>query len=97
MEPEIRGFAEKMIDNYLTEKNLAMRAIIYRKFQEIGLITSIENAIFGALFEGVANTLASAKMLSGLKLTIEEMKELFEIIRNRSLEIKSKIRESTSL
>jgi len=97
METELRGIVEKHLDLFLKEENLSLRAENYRKFQELGLVKSLDDALFGALFECLALIIASIKVPMGLTMTDVEIEELYNIIKNRSLEINSKISQTTNL
>lgn len=97
METIIRGFIEKQIDFFLTKEFLSERAKTYKEFQKLGLLTSIESAIFGAFWENMIDSVALIRQRTSSKITVEDVHELFNIIKNRSLEIKSKIREASAL
>lgn len=96
MEPIIRGILEKNLDIFLRPENLRDRVDNYKPFLETGFINSLEEALFGALFECMALSLVIVKRPSGSETTIDEMTELYNIIMNRSLEIKSKISEAVN-
>jgi len=96
MEPSVRGFMEQLIDNFLKEKSLRARAVVYNEFKKIGFVSSIEDALFGALIESKFSTLALVNISRGSKMTTEEMQELVDIVRNRSLDIKSKIKTASN-
>jgi hypothetical protein len=97
MEPIFRGIIEKGLDEFLKADALSERVNVYQKYQTMGLVNSLEDAIFGALAEVIMNMLSLVKISTGSKITLDEAKELYDIVENRSLEIRSKIRQATSL
>ena len=91
MDPAIREYIKKHIDRFLNEEKLLEKVSLFKEYQKIGLISSIENAIYGALIESLHDVTIVLNVFDGHSLTSEEMQELVEIVRNKSLHIKSKV------
>lgn len=91
MDPEIREYVKKLVNIFLKEENLSKKVGLFREYQKIGLITSIENALYGALIESLHDITIVLNVFEGYSLTSEDKQELLEIIRNGSLEIKAKV------
>ena len=97
MDPEIREYVKKLINIFLKEENLSKKVTLFKEYQKIGLITSIENALYGALIESLHDITIVLNVFEGYSLTSEDKQELLEIIRNGSLEIKAKVSKASTL
>ena len=97
MEEMRRGFIEMQLDKQLEEETLHARVLYYNEFKKIGLCNSIENVVFGAIIDSLTLQLAVFEMSSGMELTSEQMREIIDIVTNRSLEIKTKISNASKL
>jgi hypothetical protein len=71
MDPVIKELVIKHIDNFLTEEKLLEKVSIFKECQKRGLVSSIENAIYGALLcaradpSDIVNILDSIQRTSG--------------------------------
>jgi hypothetical protein len=97
MDPEIREYIIKHIDKFLKEENLLKKVSLLKEYQKIGLISSIENALYGALIESLHDITIVLNVFEGYSLSSDEMQELLVIIRNESLNIKSKVSKVLAL
>jgi hypothetical protein len=97
MEPEIREYIKKHIENFLKEEKLLKKVSLFKEYQKIGLVDSIENALYGALIESLHDITIVLNVFEGYSLTSEEMQELLVLIRNESLKIKSKVSNALTL
>jgi hypothetical protein len=97
MDPEIREYIIKHIDKFLKEENLLKKVSLLKEYQKIGLISCIENALYGALIESLHDITIVLNVFEGYSLSSEEMQELLVIIRNESLNIKSKVSKALAL
>lgn len=97
MDPEIRKYVERHIDRFLSEEKLLEKVRLFKEYQKIGLVNSIENALYGALIESLHDITIVINVFEGYSLTSEDMQELLEIIRNKSSEIKSKVSKTSTL
>jgi hypothetical protein len=97
MDPEIREYVNKLVNIFLKEENLSKKVSLFREYQKIGVITSIENALYGALIESLHDITIVLNVFEGYSLTSEDKQELLEIIRNGSLEIKEKVSKASTL
>ena len=97
MDPEIREYVKKLVNIFLKEENLSKKVSLFREYQKIGVITSIENALYGALIESLHDITIVLNVFEGYSLTSEDKQELLEIIRNGSLEIKEKVSKASTL
>ena len=95
MDAEIREYILKHINNFLSKENLLKKKVLFEKFQKVGLVSSVENAIYGSFVESLLNITFVLNVFEGYSLTPEDMLELLDIIEDRSSEIKSKV--STAL
>jgi hypothetical protein len=95
MDAEIREYIFKHINNFLKKDNLLKKKVLFEKFQKVGLVSSVENAIYGSFVESLLNITFVLNVFEGYSLTPEDMLELLDIIEDRSSEIKSKV--STAL
>ena len=91
MDPAIREYIKKHIENFLNEEKLLEKVSLFKEYQKIGIVSSIENAIYGALIESLHDVTIVLNVFEGHSLTSEEKQELVDIIRNNSLNIKSKV------
>jgi len=97
MDPEIREYIIKHIDKFLKEENLLKKVSLLKEYQKIGLISSIENALYGALIESLHDITIVLNVFEGYSLSPDEMQELLVIIENESLNIKSKVSKTLAL
>jgi len=97
MDSEIREYVKKRINKFLKEENLSKKVSFFKEYQKMGLITSIENVLYGALIESLHDITIVLNVFEGYSLTSEDEQELLEIIRNRSLEIKAKVSKASIL
>jgi len=91
MDPVIREYIQKHIDKFLKEEKLLAKVSLFKEYQKIGLVSSIENAIYGALIESLHDLTIVLNVFEGHSLNPEELHELVEIVRNKSLHIKSEV------
>jgi hypothetical protein len=98
METEMRGVLEKYLDRFLSEDFLQKKVRLLKFYQSLNLVTSIEDALFGALLIGLQYSAAiyDVERQRTSDITDEETQEFSEIIRNRSLEIKTKISKASN-
>jgi hypothetical protein len=97
MDPEIRKYVKRHIDRFLSEEKLLEKVRLFKEYQKIGLVSSIENALYGALIESLHDITIVINVFEGYSLTSEDVQELLEIISNKSLEIKSKVSKTSTL
>jgi hypothetical protein len=97
MDPEIREYIKKHIDKFLNEEKLLKKVSLFTEYQKIGLVSSIENALYGALIESLHDITIVLNVFEGYSLTSDEMQELIEIVKNESLKIKSKVSKASTL
>jgi hypothetical protein len=97
MDPEIRKYVERHIDRFLSEEKLLEKVRLFKKYQKIGLVSSIENALYGSLIESLHDITIVINVFEGYSLTSEDMQELLEIVSNKSSEIKSKVSKTSTL
>jgi len=91
MDSEIKGYIQKHINKFLSRENLLKKTSLLQKIQKIGLISSVEDALYGSLIESLLDITIVLNVFEGYSLTSEDILELLDIIENRSSEIKSKI------
>jgi hypothetical protein len=91
MDPVIKELVIKHIDNFLKEEKLLEKVSIFRECQKRGLVSSIENALYGALIESLYDITIVLNVFEGYTLTSDEMQELLDVVQNNSIEIKSKV------
>ena len=86
MEPELRGIANKIIDEYLSADQVRYYIEVIQQFKPI--IKSDKDAIFGWLM-GMLEARFLSIFFSSTRQTPrkEELDELHHILRNRSYEI----------
>jgi len=96
MDPEIREYIIKHIDKFEWKKFIEESKLL-KEYQKIGLISSIENALYGALIESLYDITIVLNVFEGYSLSSEEMQELLVIIENESLNIKSKVSKTLAL
>lgn len=95
MEIAIRGILEKHIDSLAQPERLEGLAIIFESFQ----VKSIEDCLFGFVVGSAFlqfATLIGSMGSQPRQATDDEMKEFWEIIMRRTLEIKGKIKLALS-
>lgn len=97
MEPAIRGSVEKIIDITLDEDSLLRKYQIFKYYQEQGIISSVESALFGSVWTNVITVLVEMKSRAKQEINESEMDEFKRIFASRALEIKSRINEIANL
>ena len=97
MEPAIRGSVEKIIDITLDEDSLLKKYQIFKYYQEHGIISSVESALFGSVWTNVITVLVEMKSRARQEINESEMEEFKRIFASRALEIKSRINEIANL
>lgn len=97
MEPAIRGSVEKIIDITLDEDSLLRKYQIFKYYQEQGIISSVESALFGSVWTNVITVLVEMKSRAKQEINESEMEEFKRIFASRALEIKSRINEIANL
>ena len=91
MDPVIKELIIKHIDNFLKEEKLLAKVSIFKECQKRGLVSSIENALYGALIESLYDITIVLNVFEGYTLTSDELQELVDVVQNNSKEIKSKV------
>jgi hypothetical protein len=91
MEPALRGSVEKIIDIHLDEDSLRMKYQIFKYYQEQGVISSVESALFGSVWSNVITALVDVKARAKQEISESEMEEFKSIFASRALEIRSRI------
>jgi len=97
VEPAIRGSVEKIIDITLDEDSLLRKYQIFKYYQEQGIISSVESALFGSVWTNVITVLVEMKSRAKQDINESEMEEFKRIFASRALEIKSRINEIANL
>jgi hypothetical protein len=97
VEPAIRGSVEKIIDITLNEDSLLRKYQIFKYYQEQGIISSVESALFGSVWTNVITVLVEMKSRARQEINESEMEEFKRIFASRALEIKSRINEIANL
>jgi hypothetical protein len=97
MEPALRGSVEKIIDINIDEESLRKKYQILRLYKEQGVISSVESALFGAVWNNVITALVDVKTRARQEISESEMEEFRRIFASRALEIRSKISEISNL
>jgi hypothetical protein len=97
VEPAIRGSVEKIIDISLDEDSLLRKYQIFEYYQEQGIISSVESALFGSVWTNVITVLVEMKSRARQEINESEMEEFKRIFASRALEIKSRINEIANL
>jgi len=97
VEPAIRGSVEKIIDITLDEDSLLRKYQIFKYYQEQGIISSVESALFGSVWTNVITVLVEMKSRARQEINESEMEEFKRIFASRALEIKSRINEIANL
>jgi hypothetical protein len=97
VEPAIRGSVEKIIDISLDEDSLLRKYQIFKYYQEQGIISSVESALFGSVWTNVITVLVEMKSRAKQEINESEMEEFKRIFASRALEIKSRINEISNL
>jgi hypothetical protein len=97
MEPALRGILEKVIDNELSEDMLVSNFRIFTQFRNRGLIDSVPSAMFGRIYTRAYNAWLEYKASDDKPVNRHEATEFGRIFEARSLEIRSRITEISSL
>ena len=97
MEPALRGSVEKIIDIALDEESLRKKCQMFRFYQEEGIISSVESALFGSVWMSVVTALVDVKTRARQEMSGSEMDEFRRIFASRALEIRSRINEIANL
>jgi hypothetical protein len=97
MEPALRGSVEKIIDINIDEESLQKKYKILRLYKEQGVISSVESALFGAVWNNVITALVDVKTRARQEISESEMAEFRRIFASRALEIRSKISDISNL
>jgi len=97
MEPALRGSVEKIIDINLDEESLNKKYQILKFYQEQGVISSVESALFGAIWNNVITALVDVKARAKQEISESEMEEFRRIFASRALEIRSRISDISNL
>ncbi len=97
MEPALRGSVEKIIDINLDEESLRKKYQILKLYKEQGVISSVESALFGAVWNNVITALVDVKTRARQEISDSEMEEFRRIFASRALEIRSRISEISNL
>jgi len=97
MEPALRGSVEKIIDINIDEESLQKKYHILRLYKEQGVISSVESALFGAVWNNVITALVDVKTRARQEINESEMAEFRRIFASRALEIRSKISDISNL
>ncbi len=97
MEPALRGSVEKIIDINIDEESLRKKYQILRLYKEQGVISSVESALFGAVWNNVITALVDVKTRARQEISESEMAEFRRIFASRALEIRSRISEISNL
>ncbi|UCH57243.1 MAG: hypothetical protein JSV18_07910 [Candidatus Bathyarchaeota archaeon] len=97
MEPALRGSVEKIIDINLDEESLIKKYQIFKYYQEQGVISSVESALFGSVWTNVITALVDVKTRARQEISESEMEEFKRIFASRALEIRSRISEIANL
>jgi hypothetical protein len=97
MEPALRGSVEKIIDINIDEESLRKKYQILKLYKEQGVISSVESALFGAVWNNVITALVDVKTRARQEISESEMEEFRRIFASRALEIRSRISEISNL
>ncbi|MCW3990553.1 MAG: hypothetical protein NWE88_10825 [Candidatus Bathyarchaeota archaeon] len=97
MEPALRGSVEKIIDINIDEESLRKKYQILKLYKEQGVISSVESALFGAVWNNVITALVDVKTRARQEISDSEMEEFRRIFASRALEIRSRISEISNL
>ena len=93
MIPALRGTVEKIIDINLDDESLRKKCQMFQYYQDQGVISSVESAVFGTVWTNVITTFVDMKERTNQEISNSEMEEFQKIFVSRALEIKSKIKE----
>jgi hypothetical protein len=75
MEPALRGSVEKIIDINLDEESLRKKYQMFRYYQEQGIISSVESALFGSVWTNVITAFVDVKTRANQEMSESEMEE----------------------
>jgi len=92
----VRGVIEETIDEELSERKLEYTLNIFKKYEELGYIKSVESAVFGKIYGEALNNLINYKIFNRDPLSLQELQEFERIIDRRVLDIWSKIKHLTA-
>ncbi len=85
------------MDITLDEDSLLRKYQIFKYYQEQGIISSVESALFGSVWTNVITVLVEMKSRAKQEINESEMEEFKRIFASRALEIKSRINEISNL
>ncbi len=85
------------MDITLDEDSLLRKYQIFKYYQEQGIISSVESALFGSVWTNVITVLVEMKSRAKQEINESEMDEFKRIFASRALEIKSRINEISNL
>jgi len=85
------------MDITLDEDSLLRKYQIFKYYQEQGIISSVESALFGSVWTNVITVLVEMKSRAKQEINESEMEEFKRIFASRALEIKSRINEIANL
>ena len=85
------------MDITLDEDSLLRKYQIFKYYQEQGIISSVESALFGSVWTNVITVLVEMKSRAKQDINESEMEEFKRIFASRALEIKSRINEIANL
>ena len=85
------------MDITLNEDSLLRKYQIFKYYQEQGIISSVESALFGSVWTNVITVLVEMKSRTKQEINESEMEEFKRIFASRALEIKSRINEISNL
>ena len=88
----LRGYIEKLIDSQLTNEQLSVSHKFFEKLQPA--VADRRDAIFGCVIGAVFAQINDVFLLGRREPTHEEIEEIGRAIKNRLLEIKSRINET---
>jgi hypothetical protein len=97
LEPALRGSVEKIIDINLDEESLKKKHQIFQYYQDQGIISSVESALFGSIWSNVITALVDVKNRANQEISESEMEEFRRIFASRALEIRSRISNIANL
>jgi hypothetical protein len=97
MEPALRGILEKVIDEELNDDRLLGNYRIFTQFKNAGLIDSVPSAMFGRIYTRAYNAWLEYKASDDKPLNRHEATEFSRIFEARSMEIRSRLTEISSL
>ena len=75
----------------LNEESLRKKFRIFKYYQEQGIISSVESALFGSVWTNVITAIVDVKTRARQEISTSEMEEFKSIFASRALEIRSRI------